>query len=40
LTEQITFLRVAASAPVRQRNANAKLDKFTVFEKVTARVAG
>ncbi|EGP5670165.1 N-acetylmuramoyl-L-alanine amidase [Enterococcus faecium] len=31
---------VAASAPVRQGNAIAKLDKFNVFEKGKARVAG
>lgn len=31
---------VAASAPVRQGNAIAKLDKFNVFEKGKVRVAG
>lgn len=31
---------VAESAPVRQGNAIAKLDKFNVFEKGKARVAG
>jgi len=33
-------LRVAASAPVRQGNTIANLNKFTVFKKVKARIAG